>query len=173
MAAPRPAAEVTNPQADDVAAKKNDALWYAFSGIGRAYLVQRGTAASTDADVSGVHGYSTIEQAVSNPNSNNAATQATISQWDTWASLPVGGGTFGVIETVNITWNKNHTEATSSTQQNPVTAAGSSLLNMNWSNWVMRIGEVVLGVVLIGVALNAMLNNPVVKSVGTAARVAR
>lgn len=112
-------------KAADAAAKKNDALWYTFDGIGRAYLVQRGTAASTDAGAAAVHGYNTIEEALKNPNSVNGFSQATITQWNEYASLPVGGGTLGMIETVNVTVTtvNGKTTKTVSTKQDPTTAA--------------------------------------------------
>jgi hypothetical protein len=159
-------ATVTNPQADDAAAKAHNALWYAFQGIGRCYLIQRGTAAAGDADISGVHGYNTIEQALSNANLVNATSQPTITQWDTWASLPFGGGSAGVIETVNVTWSTNKQGkkvATSSTPQNPTTASAGQLTGLaaigdffnkleNSNTW-LRVGEVILGIALISVGV--------------------
>lgn len=116
--------------AADQAAKANDALWYTFSGIGRAYLIQRGTPASGDANSAAVHGYNTIEQAYTNPNQVNWLSQPVISQWDAWASLPVGGGTLGVIETVNITApSKPGQPPTISTPQNPTTAGAGAAGN--------------------------------------------
>jgi hypothetical protein len=157
-----PPAAVSDASSDDQAAKANNALWYAFHGIGRAYLIRRGSAAAGVADTSAVHGYSTIEQAESNANQINAASQAAITQWDEWASLPAGGGTLGVVETVNITWSGN--TATSSTPQNPTTAAAGQLPGLaqigdffhrltEAATWI-RLAKVVIGgaLVLIGVA---------------------
>lgn len=139
--------------AADKAAKDNDALWYTFNGIGRAYLIQRGTDASFSADTSGVHGYNTIEQAYTNPNGVNVTSQGTITQWNEQASLPVGGGTLGVIETVNITApGTKGGQPTVSTPQNPTTAALSKLTG-NWEHIMLRVGELLLGLVLLGVGL--------------------
>lgn len=107
-------------QANQLAAK-NDALWYAFQGIGRAYLVKRGTAAASDADAASVHGYSTIQEAGNNPNIVDTVSQLSITQWNEYASLPAGGGTLGVIETVNL--STNGTKKQVSGQQNPVAEA--------------------------------------------------
>ena len=139
--------------AADNAAKANNALWYTFNGVGRAYLVRRGSDAALSADMSSVHGYNTIEQAYTNPNSVNATSQGTISQWNEQASLPVGGGTLGVIETVNITApGTPGGQPTVSTPQNPTTATLSKLTG-NWEHILLRVGEVLIGLVLLGVGL--------------------
>lgn len=134
-------------------AKKNNALWYTFTGIGRAYLIRRGSDAALSADTSGVHGYSTIEQAYTNPNGVNTLAQATITQWNEQASLPFGGGTLGVVETANVTPPTTPGGPIGlSTPQNPTTAALSKLTG-DWEHIMLRVGEVLLGLVLIGVGL--------------------
>lgn len=150
----------------DASAEQNNALWYTFHGIGRAYLIRRGSLAAGDADNASVHGYNTIEQAYTNPNGINPLSQVTISQWDSQASLPVGGGTIGVVETVNITAPvKKGGKPKISTQQNPTTAAakhdvpgvaaiGTFFTDLqNPALWI-RIGKIAFGSVLliIGIA---------------------
>lgn len=144
-------------RAADQAAAKTNALWYTFAGIGRAYLVRRGSVAAGDADASGVHGYGTIEAAYANPNSDNTFTQATISQWDAWSSLPAGGGVAGVVETRNITAPTTPGgHPVISTPQNPTTAAASGF----WGSFPwLRIGETVLGLLLIAVAVANMTDS--------------
>lgn len=138
---------------DDQAAKQNNALWYTFTGIGRAYLIRRGSDASFSADTSGVHGYDTIEQAYTNPNGVNTLAQATITQWNEQASLPAGGGVLGVVKTVNLTPPTTPGGPIGiSTGQNPTTAALSGLIPQ-WEHIMLRVGEVLLGLVLIGVGL--------------------
>lgn len=107
----------------DQDAKKLNALWYTFHGVGRAYLVQRGSYEAGIADTYSVHGYSTIEEAYTNANTDDAATQAVLTSWDAAASLPAGGGELGLMETVNITApTKKGQEPAASTQQNPATS---------------------------------------------------
>lgn len=179
MANPNPAASIPGSQAADQAALKNNALWYTFQGIGRAYLVQVGTIASSDARASGAHGYKTIEQAYTNPNTVNTLEHATITQWDLYASLPVGGGTAGVIETINVTAPVKKGQAPQlSTPQNPVTAAVKSVTSpldfiASGAFWV-RAGEVFLGLILVAVgtvklaetnkAAQQVVNSPVLKT---------
>jgi hypothetical protein len=128
--------------ADNAAATANNALWYTFTGIGRAYLVQVGSEAAGQADLYSVHGYSTIGDAWANPNSGAGAglttgptagpSQLLITIWNGYASLPVGGGTLGMIETVSVTppvagtIAKPGTPGTSTTQQNPTIAGASA-----------------------------------------------
>ena len=148
-----PAATVSNPSAADAAAKANGAQWYAFQGIGRAYLIKPGTSASSDATAAQVHGYPTIEQAIANPNGVNALSQLTISQWNEYASLPVGGGSLGVVETVDVTWNGSSADV--STPQNPTTAAsdqipglqqiGDFFTSLDSKNTWVRVVKVVIG----------------------------
>lgn len=121
-----PPATVSNPQADDAAAKSRHGQWYAFKGIGRAYLIRTGSQAYKNGEPAKVHGYPTIELALSNPNIIDPLSQAVITSWDAQASLPAGGGTLGVIETVNVTWSGG--TATSSTPQNPTTAAAGNAI---------------------------------------------
>jgi hypothetical protein len=169
-----PSAKVSNPQAADAAAKANGALWYAFQGVGRAYLIKPGTSASSDAAVSGMHGYSTIEAAVANPNGANAVSQLTVSQWNEYSSLPVGGGSLGVLQTVNVTWANG--TATTSTPQNPTTAAASqvpglqqvgSFLNAlsQTITWV-RVAKVIVGgtLIVVGAAHLTGADNAVAKA---------
>jgi len=159
----------TTVTAADNAAKANNALWYTFKGIGRAYLVRRGSDASFSADTSGVHGYNTIEQAYTNPNGINPASQGTISQWNEQASLPAGGGVLGVIETVNITApNTPGGQPSVSTQQNPTTAALGKLTG-NWEHILLRVGEILLGLILVGVGLARLTHaqNAISKAVQT------
>lgn len=153
--APHP---IPGPQAAaaDQAAARNNALWYTFKGIGRAYLVRRGSDAALTADTAGVHGYSTIEQAYANPNTVNPASQAAISQWDSDASLPAGGGVLGVVETVNITApSAPGGQPSVSTQQNPATAAAGQLTGLaaigdffqrlTQANTWVRLAKVIIG----------------------------
>lgn len=157
-----PGQPVANSGPDDQAAKANNALWYTFQGIGRAYLVQRGSLAASDADVSGVHGYATIEQAVSNPNTVDWLSQPTISQWDGWASETTNTrGAHGVIETVNIaapgTGGNKGTTPSSSTPQNPATSAASgwvgSITGFHGTNFVLRAIKVLVGGLLVMIGL--------------------
>lgn len=152
-------------KAADQAARQHNALWYTFAGIGRAYLIQRGSFDAGAADVAGVHGYATIEQAYANPNTVDAASQVTIQQWNNHASLPAGGGTFGTVETVNITAPaKPGAAPVVSTPQNPATAAASQDIPglpaigdffsrlTEAATWI-RIAKVVAGGVLLIVGL--------------------
>lgn len=152
--------------AADNAAKANNALWYTFTGIGRAYLIRIGSPDAGAADIAAVHGYSTIEDAYANPNTVSNAAEITIQQWNNHASLPVGGGTFGTIETVNITAPAKAGAAPSiSTPQSPLAASvGNSLdwlsniadffSRLSEANTWIRVAEFVLGgaLVLVGVA---------------------
>lgn len=113
---------VTNGAALDAAAQKNNALWYAFTNDGSAYLIARGTAAAALADTGGVHGYSTIENAWANPNSNSGPTNS----WAQAGALPTGGGTFGVIEIVSISSNQG-AQPVAGANENPITSTGKKV----------------------------------------------
>lgn len=162
MANPANSTGGSDPAADK-AAKSDNALWYTVQGIGRAYLVKIGSSAAGDADIAGLHGYSTIEQAQANPNTKNAAVQATLTQWNAWASLPVGGGEAGVMQTVNITapGTSGNTSKKSkySTPQNPTAAAADNagvtgfLHGLTSANLWIRVAKVIAGGVILTVGL--------------------
>jgi hypothetical protein len=168
----------------DQAAAANNALWYTFKGIGRAYLVKRKTPAFDQAAAASVHGYPTIESAYSNPNELNVLSQAAITAWDVDASLPVGGGTAGIIETSSITAPGTGGNSTknpqASTPQNPYTSAIansspvkslSDLVSIfqNKNTWI-RVTKVILGGTMLTVGLIG-ISNAQDKVTGTAGKV--
>jgi hypothetical protein len=180
MANPANSSSGSDPAAD-AAAKANNALWYTFQGIGRAYLIKKNSSAATSARIAAVHGYPTIEQAQANPNIVNAASQLTITQWNDQASLPVGGGALGVLQTVNITAPSGGKPAQFSTPQNPTTAAASQATglaaigdffnSLSFSGTWVRVAKVTVGSVLVIVGLIKMTGAE--KVVETAAEVAK
>ncbi|MGH9918505.1 MAG: hypothetical protein ACRD6W_06525, partial [Nitrososphaerales archaeon] len=118
------------------------------------------------------------EQAYTNPNGVNTLSQASITQWNEWSSLPVGGGTMGVVETVNITAPTAPGAApTVSTPQNPVAAATGGIDDFlafpekvvgwisNRTN-IMRVVKVIIGGLMILVGTNMLIKDTTKIDVG-------
>lgn len=136
--------------------------WFDFPGWG---LYELNGVAETELVALFAHGYATQAEATAHPNASPNAAQAALLQTFNAQSLsPVGGGVGGVLQTPHSTGGI--TGAASNIAGN----VGSGLLGgLFQKNIWMRVGEVVVGLILLGIGLNAMLKGLPLQVVTTAA----
>jgi hypothetical protein len=136
--------------------------WFNFPGWGDYSL---NGVAEKELAATGAHGYATQALADASPNASPNAIQAGLLQTFNAQSLsPAGAGTGGVLQTPHSTGGV--TGAASNLAGN----VGSGLLGgLFQKNIWMRAGEVLVGLILLGIGLNAMLKGKPLQVVTTAA----
>lgn len=114
------------------------ATWFAFKGYS---TIQLAGAQEKQAVIVGFHGYATKAEAESNPNSVNFLQKAFVNLAETDYAAAV--------KTQSEPGGKNSNLANPSSIVGIATAG----LNPNITQWFIRIGEVVLGIVLVAVGV--------------------
>ena len=138
--------------------------WFDFPGWG---LYELNGVAEKELASTFAHGYATQAEAQAHPNDPPDAEQAALLQGFNAASLsPAGAGVSGVLQTPHSTGGITGASAN---------LAGDVFKSLNLSNWLVRIGEIIVGIVLVGIGVNAMFRakplQVVTSAAGTIAKV--
>ena len=139
--------------------------WFSFPGGWGDYNLNG--LSEKEMAATGAHGYATQALADAHVNKSPSTAQAALlTQFKTESLSPVGAGSAGVLST------PNGTGGISGAASNVVNDALKPLFNKNiW----LRVGEVVVGLILLGIGLNALLKGKpmtiVTKTAGLASKV--
>lgn len=118
------------------------ATWFAFKGYG---TIQLAGLQEKDAVSIGFHGYATKAEAEAHPNSVNFAQKIFVN------ALEADYKT--ALATQSQPGGKNSNLADPNSLIGGITATATAGLNANITSWFIRIGEVVLGIVLVAVGV--------------------
>lgn len=153
-------------------------MWFAFENYGKVFNLNG--LAEKELVATGAHGYSTEFDALSHRNhSPNAAQSALLDQFQVIAMSPIGGGVQGVLQVLDTSApppGPGQKNAPAQQVQNTGQVGPGDLLGkFNLPSWFLRVGEILLGIVLVGVGLARVTGtqNIVSKAVKTAMVVAK